>query len=136
MKFNNEEDAFIIINGKSNTQKSIHILADSLKYLKPGERILTTIYNLSLIPFHYYFWGEKKLLLPLIPLNMHPSFRMQYEATKNLFTHKAKNNSLNLLGGSFKFNREKQLESVLEKAPNRFLRFFCKIATEDKRIKK
>jgi hypothetical protein len=55
---------------------------------------------------------------------------------KNLFTHKAKNNSLNLLGGSFKFNKEKQLESVLEKAPNRFLRFFCKIATTDKRIKK
>tara|TARA_B110000114_G_scaffold132602_1_gene138914 strand:+ start:127 stop:762 length:636 start_codon:yes stop_codon:yes gene_type:complete len=134
--YNQIEDAFYIVLDSVPSKYSLNMTMQPIKYVKPLGQVLNTAYNLALVPFHYFRIREEKIFIPLTPLFIQSRSVITYTSTDSLFLHKKKHNNFSLGGKGYLRNQQKQYSNLTKKSDKYFLKFFCKIAKEDKRKKK
>jgi hypothetical protein len=134
--FQEKDRAFVIIKDSVQNDYSLQMTMQPIKYVKPLGQVLNTAYNLALVPFHYFRIRQEKIFIPLTPLFLQSRSIVSYVPSDSLFLHKKKYNNFFLGGKGYLRNQKKQYSNLTKKSDKYFLKFFCKIAKEDKRKKK
>ncbi|MDA8886568.1 hypothetical protein OAD66_07530 [Bacteroidia bacterium] len=87
-QFNASEDAFYIVDSLSTGNHFLSMTMRPIQLVKVKGQIINSLYNLALVPYHYFMLKEQKFTLPLLPLFIQAKSRIDYIPSPTLFLHK------------------------------------------------
>lgn len=131
-RFNNKKKEFIIVKDTIASNTTIRLKMNSIKYISTKFSIVTTLYNIALIPGHYFMIKKNEWTLPLIPLFPAATSQLRFKASKDLFLNKEKQNYALLSASGYFVKKEKQKEKLIAKSGQSFWKFFKQINKQDK----